>query len=147
MTTTMNSIRDHLLIRDESPECIKYCQPLAPTMTLGDYWHCTTSHRTYRCVEGTQDPGFTNVVEVTTLGDCDTFDCKTLHLEGRGVAAPPPEECNGLCMTGNDIGVPSNEIAYPHPECPKHSCNRQCSPSIQVYHVDCPAHGRKPSQT
>lgn len=28
--------------------------------------------------------------------------------------------CNGICLTGSDIGVPSAEIAYPHPECEAH---------------------------
>jgi hypothetical protein len=32
-------------------------------------------------------------------------------------------ECNGLCLTAADIGVPEyggNMIAYAHPECPEH---------------------------
>ncbi len=28
--------------------------------------------------------------------------------------------CNGLCLTGSDVGVPSAEIAYAHPACPEH---------------------------
>jgi hypothetical protein len=28
--------------------------------------------------------------------------------------------CNGICLTGSDIGVPSSEVAYPHPMCPEH---------------------------
>lgn len=30
------------------------------------------------------------------------------------------EECNGICLTGYDIGVPFPGIAYPHPDCPAH---------------------------
>lgn len=29
-------------------------------------------------------------------------------------------ECNGICLTGSDIGIPSDGIAAAHPECPKH---------------------------
>ena len=51
----------------------------------------------------------------------------SLILENLLIRDDTPEDwsneapsCNGLCMTGNDIGVPSNEIAYPHPECEVH---------------------------
>src|SRR5690554_1957355 len=29
--------------------------------------------------------------------------------------------CNGICLTGADIGVPATEVAYAHPECELHS--------------------------
>lgn len=29
-------------------------------------------------------------------------------------------ECNGICLSASDIGVPASGIAYPHPECPTH---------------------------
>jgi hypothetical protein len=29
-------------------------------------------------------------------------------------------DCNGICLTGSDIGIPSNEVAYAHPGCPEH---------------------------
>jgi hypothetical protein len=29
--------------------------------------------------------------------------------------------CNGICMTGWDVGVPYSGIAYAHPECDLHS--------------------------
>jgi len=32
----------------------------------------------------------------------------------------PEEACVG-CLTGYDIGLPSSDVAYPHPECPVHS--------------------------
>lgn len=34
----------------------------------------------------------------------------------------PEEEdgCNGMCLTGSDVGVPSAAIAYAHPDCPEH---------------------------
>jgi len=28
--------------------------------------------------------------------------------------------CNGICLTGSDIGIPSDAIAAAHPDCPKH---------------------------
>ena len=28
--------------------------------------------------------------------------------------------CNGICLTGSDIGIPSSQIAYAHPTCPAH---------------------------
>lgn len=32
----------------------------------------------------------------------------------------PDGACNGLCLTGSDVGILSAEIAYPHPDCPEH---------------------------
>lgn len=32
-------------------------------------------------------------------------------------------QCNGICMTGYDIGLESSAIAYPHPNCPAHGYN------------------------
>lgn len=34
---------------------------------------------------------------------------------------PGQDECNELCVTGYEVGVPVNGIAYAHPECAKHS--------------------------
>lgn len=33
------------------------------------------------------------------------------------------EECNGICMTASDIGLPEygDTVAYAHPDCPEHS--------------------------
>lgn len=28
--------------------------------------------------------------------------------------------CGHECLTGYDIGLPSNSVAYPHPDCPIH---------------------------
>jgi hypothetical protein len=35
---------------------------------------------------------------------------------------PDPDECNGMCMTGADVGLPEygHLIAYAHPDCPIH---------------------------
>jgi len=30
------------------------------------------------------------------------------------------EECSGICLTGSEVGVPSIQIAYAHPDCPLH---------------------------
>jgi hypothetical protein len=37
-------------------------------------------------------------------------------------------ECDGLCVTAADIGVPvkGNPVAYPHPGCPAHAPERVC---------------------
>jgi hypothetical protein len=32
-------------------------------------------------------------------------------------------ECSGICLSGHDIGLPSGEIAYPHPDCPIHGAD------------------------
>jgi hypothetical protein len=29
--------------------------------------------------------------------------------------------CNGICLSGWDVGVPYDGVAYPHPECELHS--------------------------
>lgn len=29
-------------------------------------------------------------------------------------------ECNGICLYGSDLGVPSSGVAYAHPDCPAH---------------------------
>ena len=34
--------------------------------------------------------------------------------------------CDGLCVTGADIGVPVAGIAYPHPGCPLHDPDEVC---------------------
>ncbi len=33
---------------------------------------------------------------------------------------PPEPLCSGECLRGYDIGIESNTVAYPHPDCPKH---------------------------
>lgn len=37
-------------------------------------------------------------------------------------------ECDGLCVTAADIGVPveGNPVAYPHPGCPAHAPEQAC---------------------
>jgi hypothetical protein len=36
----------------------------------------------------------------------------------------PEDECNGICLTAADIGLPEysrpGEVAYAHPDCPAH---------------------------
>lgn len=36
--------------------------------------------------------------------------------------------CNGLCLTGEDIGLPSGAIAYAHPDCEVHGLREPVSP-------------------
>lgn len=142
--TTTSLILEHLFHRDESPEQVIYVQFGAPELDNGDIWHCLKSHRTYMSVVGAKDhdPGFNSWVELTAFDDCSKYNCVSVS-----VSAPPSEPCNSLCMTGHDIGVSSSEIAYAHPECRAHGdCSGRCSPPV-YYDVDCPLHGRKPSQT
>ncbi len=35
-------------------------------------------------------------------------------------------ECDGLCVTSDDIGVPGYGVAYPHPACPVHGSGEVC---------------------
>lgn len=35
-------------------------------------------------------------------------------------------ECDGLCLTSADMGVPGYGIAYPHPGCPAHDPDEVC---------------------
>lgn len=34
------------------------------------------------------------------------------------------DECNGICLTGYDVGIPSDAIAAAHPDCPLHGYPR-----------------------
>lgn len=35
-------------------------------------------------------------------------------------------ECDGLCVTSADVGVPGYGVAYPHPGCPEHAPDEVC---------------------
>jgi hypothetical protein len=35
-------------------------------------------------------------------------------------------ECDGLCLSSADIGIPGYGIAYPHPGCPLHDPGEVC---------------------
>ena len=37
-----------------------------------------------------------------------------------GSDVPPEPPCDGVCLSGYDIGIPGPGIAYPHPDCPAH---------------------------
>ena len=57
---------------------------------------------------------------------------------------PPPAvdaECDGMCLTGSDIGVPSAKIAYPHPGCPLHAPGEVCGCG-QPDRCNSPTHNR-----
>lgn len=41
-------------------------------------------------------------------------------------------KCNGICMTGYDVGVPYPGIAYAHPECDLHGY-----PDQELHHENC----------
>lgn len=44
----------------------------------------------------------------------------------------PEPECNGICLSGADIGVPYGGIAYPHPDCPAHGDFVDDNPELEV---------------
>jgi hypothetical protein len=43
------------------------------------------------------------------------------------VPGPGEAGCDGLCVTGADIGVPGYGVAYPHPGCPAHDPGEVCA--------------------
>jgi hypothetical protein len=50
-------------------------------------------------------------------------------------------ECDGLCVTAADIGVPMAGVAYPHPGCPTHDPGEVCRCG-QPDRCLSPAHGQ-----
>jgi hypothetical protein len=65
-------------------------------------------------VEGVRDAmrrGYTDDEIASIVGPEMLAVVKGLIVEGG---------CNGLCLTGSDVGVPSACIAYAHPSCPEH---------------------------
>lgn len=40
------------------------------------------------------------------------------------LAGPDDDECNGICLTPSDLGLPEYDgpgvVAYAHPDCPEH---------------------------
>jgi len=46
------------------------------------------------------------------------------------------DECNGICLTASDIGLPefhrSGEVAYAHPDCPVHGDPMDAEPDAEV---------------
>lgn len=45
-----------------------------------------------------------------------------------------PPECNGICLSAADIGVPEagDVIAYAHPDCPEHGDPLNDEPDAEV---------------
>lgn len=35
-------------------------------------------------------------------------------------------DCNGICISGADVGVGGDLVAYPHPACPAHRDDPTC---------------------
>ena len=64
-----------------------------------------------RIRDDTSYPAHRHIVLPTAEGDTHCIEC--------GAALRLPV-CNGICLTGSDIGIPSNSIAVAHPECEKH---------------------------
>lgn len=47
--------------------------------------------------------------------------------------------CNGICLTASDIGLPGNQVAYPHPTCPEHGLD----PDHPFEHESTDGHGHE----
>ncbi len=50
-------------------------------------------------------------------------DCLNKALDDLSEEEPDEDaepECNGICLYGSDLGVPSSGVAYAHPDCPEH---------------------------
>lgn len=45
-----------------------------------------------------------------------------------------PQECNGICLSAADIGVPEagDVIAYAHPDCPEHGDPLENYPELEI---------------
>ena len=54
-------------------------------------------------------------------------------MSGRG------DCCNGICLTGSDIGLGGSGIAYAHPTCPEHGDE----PDHPFEHVETDGHGHE----
>ena len=46
---------------------------------------------------------------------------------------PITPQCNGMCLTGSDIGIPSSQVAYAHPHCPEHGDG---CPGFSLHYAD-----------
>ncbi len=42
-------------------------------------------------------------------------------------------QCNGLCLSGYDVGIPYGDIAYPHPHCSEHGSG---CPGFSLHYAD-----------
>lgn len=52
-----------------------------------------------------------------------------------GAMSSDEPECNGICLTPADIGLPeysSAGIAYPHPDCPAHGDPMDEDPEAEI---------------
>lgn len=58
--------------------------------------------------------------------------------------AYPDTECNGICLTPADLGLPEYSgpgvVAYAHPDCPEHGdpLDDQQDPTYEAFPVDDP---------
>lgn len=43
--------------------------------------------------------------------------------------------CNGICLTGTDVGVPAAEVAYIHPDCELHNGAETKGNTMPIYRV------------
>jgi hypothetical protein len=63
----------------------------------------------------------TTVAKDADNGKYGCPNCGGWFYEGRCYDDCQPPECNGICLTGADLGVPEyGGIAYAHPDCPEH---------------------------
>ena len=69
---------------------------------------------------------FCDVCGIDYCEDCEEFHA-AIHPEV--ARAQGAAECDGLCVTAADIGVPTTPgaVAYPHPGCPAHAPEQVCT--------------------
>jgi hypothetical protein len=69
----------------------------------------------------TKEEAETYDMEWRRTGLCPSCLNKALTaLDGDEPDEGEEPECNGICLYGSDLGVPSSGVAYAHPDCPEH---------------------------
>ncbi len=73
----------------------------------------------------TREEAETYEMEFRRTGLCPTCLNQALDALSEGEPDEEPDEdaepeCNGICLSAADIGIPASGIAYAHPECPAH---------------------------
>jgi hypothetical protein len=71
-------------------------------------------------VFNTKDEADKYEMEFHRTGLCPTCLDRALTALDDGEDEDAEPECNGICLYGSDLGVPSSGVAYAHPDCPEH---------------------------
>ncbi|QEQ93618.1 hypothetical protein SEA_ZUKO_40 [Streptomyces phage Zuko] len=69
----------------------------------------------------TKEEAETYEMEFRRTGMCPSCLNQALSALDEGDEEEDAEpECNGICVSASDLGLPASGIAYPHPDCPEH---------------------------